>query len=170
MEPTANEMQILEEKCLDPFDNALIEDLRDLMFQHLTGSEVKRIYQVSPLWNEIASASKKCGDKLRLTIDDKGNSIKDKLQVISKMGASTDRFGLNQSQDAHNKIVTTNRRWTQINFERFAYLRFDKDICRDGFAKVIAQSRRFFAWQMVDNNQTAGVLLLLLPKLKKPNA
>jgi hypothetical protein len=70
---------------LDPFENALAEHLlQELMFQHLTGKEVKQIYQVSPLWDEIASDSKKCGEKLKLRINKKGDRIHDKLQIISK--------------------------------------------------------------------------------------
>lgn len=82
MEPAAKKLKFSEEKCLDPFENALIEDIRDLMFQHLTGEEVKQIYEVSPLWNEIASSSKTCGDKLEIRII--GYNVPEKLFVIPK--------------------------------------------------------------------------------------
>jgi hypothetical protein len=95
---------------LDPFENALIEDLQDLVFQHLTGKEVKQIYEVSPLWNEIASASKTCGDKLRLTIDYEGGSVHDKLQIISKNERKYKSLlihlnSLNKTRQGANKMI-----------------------------------------------------------------
>jgi hypothetical protein len=84
MEPATKKLKYSEEKCLDPFENALFEHLlQELMFQHLTVKEFKRIYEVSTLWDEIASASKTCGDKLELKIDNEGGKMHEKLQVIS---------------------------------------------------------------------------------------
>jgi hypothetical protein len=84
MEPSSMKPKISEEKSLDPFENALAEYLlQELMFQHLTGDEVKKVHEVSTMWNDIAADSKTCGVKLRLTIN-RGGSIHDKLQIILK--------------------------------------------------------------------------------------
>jgi hypothetical protein len=64
---------------MDPFQSSLKEHLlQELMFQHLTGNEVKQLFEVSTLWNEIASESKKCGEKLKMTIynDDEAEKLK----------------------------------------------------------------------------------------------
>lgn len=55
---------------MDPLQSALNQHLlQELMFQHLAGDEVKKIFKVSTLWNEIASNSVKCGAKLKLVIN-----------------------------------------------------------------------------------------------------
>jgi hypothetical protein len=68
---TAKRQKLSDEaqQRMDPFRSALKEHLlQELMFQHLTGTEIKQLFEVSTLWNEIASASVKCGAELKLTI------------------------------------------------------------------------------------------------------
>lgn len=105
MEPAIDHLKISEEKCLDPFENAPIEDLQELVFQHLTGKEVKQIYQVSPLWNEIASASKTCGDKFQLRLNHEIISIQDKLKVILNNGRKYGTLQIVPPFDAINTIL-----------------------------------------------------------------
>jgi hypothetical protein len=69
---------------LDPFENALFEQLlQELMFQHLTGDEIKEIHEVSTMWNEIAADSKTCGGKLLLRVEE-GDEIQNQFQIIMK--------------------------------------------------------------------------------------
>jgi hypothetical protein len=71
METRSEKQKIADEaqQRMDPLQNALKEHLlQELMFQHFTGNEVKQLFEVSTLWNEILLESKKCGEKLQLTI------------------------------------------------------------------------------------------------------
>jgi hypothetical protein len=71
METLAKKQKIADEdqQRMNPLQSAIQEyRLQELMFQHFTGNEVKQLFEVSTLWNEIASKSKKCGKRLKLTI------------------------------------------------------------------------------------------------------
>jgi hypothetical protein len=113
MEPAAKKPKISEEKCLDPIENALFEhSLQEMMFQHLTGNEVKQIYEVSPLWNEIASASKTCGDKLRLCIDEMRKATRKSFKSSLRTKESTEHFVL-----THEAVLLT-KLSTQCSFKK----------------------------------------------------
>jgi hypothetical protein len=150
---------------------SLIEDLRNLTFQHLTGEEVKRIYEVSTLWNEIASASKKCGDKLRLRIydiDDHYNH--DKLQAIlkNKRKYGTLWFNSRSSYDVYNT-----RLLQQIVAGLGSSL---KELTINGSIKTslvavllrpLRNLKELYVSSMVDDEPAGGLSPLQLPKLRK---
>jgi hypothetical protein len=52
---------------LDPLEK-LVPDVYDLIFQHLTGSDVKNCFAVSTLWNQALSTSSKTVSKLKLVL------------------------------------------------------------------------------------------------------
>jgi hypothetical protein len=170
MEPAANEFKISEEKRLDPFETALIEDLQDLVFQHLTGKEVKKIYEVSPLWNEIASASKKCGDKLKLIIDDEGDSIRDKLQIISKNGRKYGSLWLGSTafHDTPNTILL--QEIVAGLGSSLKKLKITGSIKTSDVAillKTLHNLEDLQLSQIVDDDECVDLSPLLLPKLRK---
>jgi hypothetical protein len=87
METRAKKQKIVDEaeQQMDPLRSVLKEHLlQELMFQHFIGNEVKQLFEVSPLWNEIASKSKKCGEQLQLKI--RSDDDADKLTVINANG------------------------------------------------------------------------------------
>jgi hypothetical protein len=96
METRSKNLEIADEaqQRFDPLQNALKEYLlQELMFQHFTGNEVKQIFEVSTLWNEIASESKKCGEKLKLTI-----RTNDKAEKLTEIKASGRKYATVQLQ------------------------------------------------------------------------
>jgi hypothetical protein len=90
METRSKNLEIADEaqEQMDPLQNALKEHLlQELMFQHFTGNEAKQLFEVSTLWNEIASESKKCGEKLKLTIN-----TDDKAEKLTEIEASGRKY------------------------------------------------------------------------------
>jgi hypothetical protein len=76
---------------MDPLQSAIQEHLlQELMFQHFTGNKDKQLFEVSTLWNEIASESKKCGEKLKLTI--RTGDDAEKLMALRRVEDSMQRL------------------------------------------------------------------------------
>jgi hypothetical protein len=90
METRVKKQKIVDEaqQQMDPLRSAMKEHLlQELMFQHFTGNEIKQLFEVSPLWNEIASKSKKCGEKLKLKIQNQ-----DKAKKLKSIKASGRKY------------------------------------------------------------------------------
>jgi hypothetical protein len=100
METRAKKRKIDDEirRRSDPLQSAMKEHLlQELMFQHFTGNEVKQLFEVSTLWNQIASKSAKCGAKLKLIIYNDDNT--EKLTMIKASGRKYAALELQSSED-----------------------------------------------------------------------
>jgi hypothetical protein len=101
METHAKKQKVDDEaqERLDPLQNAIQEHLlQELMFQHFTGNEVKQLFEVSKLWNEIASQSKKCGEKLKLKITIEEKDDAEKLASIKRKRRKHSSLSLQSSK------------------------------------------------------------------------
>jgi hypothetical protein len=63
-----HEAERADEIVIDPIEVIREPWLQDLIFQHLTGSDVKNLFTVSKTWNQAASESSKALSKIKLNI------------------------------------------------------------------------------------------------------
>lgn len=70
------------------------EHVRDLIFQHLNGQEVKSSFLVSSDWNRFVASSSKSGEKLKLKIDcyEAGQSDKKLREMLSIIAVNKRKY------------------------------------------------------------------------------
>jgi hypothetical protein len=107
METSAKRQKLSDEaqQRMDPLRSAVKEYmLQELMFQHFTGNEVKQLFEVSTLWNEIASNSVKCGAELKLTI--RSDDDAEKLTIIETSGRKYAAMKLESNGEDQEFVAT----------------------------------------------------------------
>lgn len=140
------------------------------MFQHLTGNEVKKLFEVSKLWNEIASGSKKCGEKLKLTISTDDNAKK--LKSIKESGTKSATLILQSSEGNHEFIEILPLLLLDVVTVIGWNLKELKVLCTmdiEAFKKILSSSCKLesLSFQRINISTDEVLAPLQLPKLKE---
>jgi hypothetical protein len=162
----ANEAQ----QRMDPLRSAMKEHLlQELMFQHFTGNEAKQLFEVSTLWNEIASKSVKCGANLKLIIHNDDDS--EKLTSIKAGGRKYAALKLEPSEDqelvAIRPLLLDNITAIGLNLKE---LELSCKTKFDDLALMLSSLHNLetlILWRVELINEANGSTPLHLPKLKE---
>jgi hypothetical protein len=116
---------------IDPMEVIREPHLQDLIFQHLSGSDVKNIFILSKTWNQAASESSKAMSKITLKIVDYKKRIPSKdvtLLLKSNRKYQNADIHLDCKTDINRKELLVKKFVSVINLEYAGYLRFDMDM------------------------------------------
>jgi hypothetical protein len=132
-----HEAELANEIVIDPIEVIREPLLQDLIFQHLSGSEVKNLFTVSKTWNQAASESSTAMSKIKLKV------VEYKLETISR----------NDSEI----LLKSNRRYQHA---KFWFVRdktnINREILRRRISEVI-QLVEIFSPSLVDLEYTDDI-------------
>jgi hypothetical protein len=112
-----HEAEHAKEIVIDPIEVIREPLLQDLIFQHLSGSDVKNLFTVSKTWNQAASESSKAMSKIELHVSESGDRLatgsfplKDiKILLNSNRRYQHARFWLRRETNINRKLLLLER-------------------------------------------------------------